>query len=104
MHINVAHTVYIKTPKQTKVINVAFLICQFVFLIMPHCQRNKTVLSDINQQMAAECGESMSWSVQETAALLLAMRNLTDTLHKHQLKGRRMSQRHVCLCVLALSV
>ncbi|XP_073337693.1 uncharacterized protein [Pagrus major] len=35
---------------------------------------------------AIECGENLPWSTQQTAALLLLMRNLTDGLHKHQLR------------------
>lgn len=69
---------------------------------MPPCQRHTTaVLSDLNQQEAIDCGENLPWSSQQTAALLLSVRNLTDSLHKHQLRGRRMSQRHACWCVFS---
>ncbi|KAF7658013.1 hypothetical protein LDENG_00018970 [Lucifuga dentata] len=39
-------------------------------------------------QTAVECGNKLQshWSPNQTAALLLSMRNLTDSLHKHQLK------------------
>ncbi|XP_036980322.1 uncharacterized protein si:ch1073-126c3.2 [Acanthopagrus latus] len=35
---------------------------------------------------AVDCGENLPWSSQQTAALLLSMRNLTDSLHKRQLR------------------
>lgn len=73
-----------------------------LFYVMPPCQRHTTaVLSDLNQQEAIDCGENLPWSSQQTAALLLSVRNLTDSLHKHQLRGRRMSQRHACWCVFS---
>uniref|UniRef100_A0A3B4G2H5 Si:ch1073-126c3.2 n=1 Tax=Pundamilia nyererei TaxID=303518 RepID=A0A3B4G2H5_9CICH len=48
--------------------------------------------------VAVECGENppSSWTAQQTAALELYMRNLTDTLHKHQLKECQGSEPTQC--------
>lgn len=56
--------------------------------------------------MEAECGESPAteWSGQQTAALLLSMRTVTDTLHKHQQNGRRTRHGRVLVGALVLLV
>ncbi|XP_035519788.1 uncharacterized protein si:ch1073-126c3.2 isoform X2 [Morone saxatilis] len=41
-----------------------------------------------------ECGENVSWSAKQTEALLLSLRNLTDSLHEHQLKVRNETLPH----------
>lgn len=37
----------------------------------------------ISQQATAECGQNLSWSGEQKAAVLIAMRSLTDLLHEH---------------------
>lgn len=70
-------------------------------IFFPFCvtlsEEKQTNVFLILLQVVVECGEKLpsEWSAQQTAALLLSMRTLTDTLHKYQLKGRRMSQRCV---------
>ncbi|KAM9364997.1 uncharacterized protein KZ484_011216 [Pholidichthys leucotaenia] len=46
----------------------------------------------------AECGETPppTWSAQRTAAALIYMRNLTDALHKHQLKECQGAEPREC--------
>lgn len=46
------------------------------------------VVSVMNQQGAVKCSENLQMSAEQAAALLLSMRNLTDTLYDHQLKGK----------------
>ncbi|XP_067465309.1 uncharacterized protein si:ch1073-126c3.2 [Thunnus thynnus] len=49
-------------------------------------------------QVVIECGgiPLSEWSAQQTAALLVSMRNLTDTLHKHQLKECQGAEPQKC--------
>ncbi|KAM7385231.1 hypothetical protein PAMP_001325 [Pampus punctatissimus] len=49
-------------------------------------------------KVVVECGENLPshWSTQQTAALLHSMRNLTDTLHKHQLKECQDAEPNNC--------
>ncbi|XP_054456437.1 uncharacterized protein si:ch1073-126c3.2 [Anoplopoma fimbria] len=49
-------------------------------------------------EVAIECGENLTsgWSTQRTAALLLSLRDLTDTLHKHQLQECRGAEPNKC--------
>ncbi|XP_019946445.2 uncharacterized protein [Paralichthys olivaceus] len=46
----------------------------------------------------AECGENLlsTWTSQQTAALLLSMRNLTGLLHQHQLKECQHAEPKKC--------
>ncbi|XP_044069703.1 uncharacterized protein si:ch1073-126c3.2 isoform X2 [Siniperca chuatsi] len=53
----------------------------------------QTLLADL--KVAVECGENLSWSAQQAAALLLSMRNLTDTL-QHQLKKCQAAEPKKC--------
>ncbi|XP_026211456.1 uncharacterized protein si:ch1073-126c3.2 [Anabas testudineus] len=54
--------------------------------VSDNCSAKTQLLDDL--KVAVECGESLlsAWSTQQRAALLLSMKNLTDSLHKHQLK------------------
>uniref|UniRef100_A0A671X673 Si:ch1073-126c3.2 n=1 Tax=Sparus aurata TaxID=8175 RepID=A0A671X673_SPAAU len=45
---------------------------------------------------AIDCGENLPWSSQQTAALLLSVRNLTDSLHKHQLRECQGAEPEKC--------
>ncbi|XP_022603906.1 uncharacterized protein LOC111223887 [Seriola dumerili] len=52
-------------------------------------------------KVAVECGDNLTnltsaWSAQQTAAVLLSMRNLADSLHKHQLKGCQSAEPKQC--------
>ncbi|XP_056250729.1 uncharacterized protein si:ch1073-126c3.2 [Seriola aureovittata] len=49
-------------------------------------------------KVAVECGDNLTsaWSEQQTAAVLLSMRNLADSLHKHQLKGCQSAEPKQC--------
>lgn len=52
-----------------------------------------SAVADFTQKVAAECGEAPSsqWSEDQAAKMLMFMRNLTETLYKHQMKGRKTS-------------
>nr|XP_046257580.1 uncharacterized protein si:ch1073-126c3.2 [Scatophagus argus] len=52
--------------------------------LAPHCSSQAHNLSAA-LTVAAECGEHLPWSAEQTAALLLSIRNLNNNLHKHQL-------------------
>ncbi|XP_070771565.1 uncharacterized protein [Enoplosus armatus] len=62
--------------------------------VLSSCAAEDETLQNCNLQtalfqhlsVAVECGENLPWSAEQTAALLLSMRNLTDTLLKHQLR------------------
>ncbi|XP_076599934.1 uncharacterized protein LOC143328603 isoform X2 [Chaetodon auriga] len=47
-------------------------------------------------KVAVECAESLPWSSQQTAALLLSMTNLTDALHTHQLRECQGAEPEKC--------
>ncbi|XP_074503416.1 uncharacterized protein LOC141774562 [Sebastes fasciatus] len=51
-----------------------------------NCSSQAQILEHLKE--AVECGDKLpsAWSSQETATLLLTMKNLTDTLHRQQLK------------------
>lgn len=81
-----------KKSDHQKVINPsgAFFFCAFLLFAIhfSSCQRNRAAaVSDFIQQVAAECGENPPWSAEQSAAVLLSMRNLTAALHKHHLRG-----------------
>ncbi|XP_029305044.1 uncharacterized protein LOC115019694 [Cottoperca gobio] len=65
-----------------------------------NCNSDTQHLEDLSAalKVAVECGENLlsAWSPVQTASLLLSMRNLTDTLHKHQLKECRSAEPQKC--------
>ncbi|KAI3363483.1 hypothetical protein L3Q82_012094, partial [Scortum barcoo] len=67
----------------------------FIFLIVQKWKKT-SVVSDFGQQMAADCGKTLSWDPQQTASLLLSIRDVTDALHKHQLKECRDAEPKQC--------
>ena len=76
--------------KKRKTQSYVFFVFFFIFVVVVFS--NKTsALSGAHQQVAAECGYTLA--DQRLAELLLSARHLTDALHRHQLKGRRMSRR-----------
>ncbi|XP_038588312.1 uncharacterized protein LOC119913069 [Micropterus salmoides] len=72
------------SKKTNKIINLAADIFNSFKIFPFHATLKTTVLSDIHQQVAAQCVENLS--AQQTAALLFSTRDLSDALHKHQLK------------------
>ncbi|XP_042358584.1 uncharacterized protein LOC121954908 [Plectropomus leopardus] len=62
----------------------------------PKCDLQKTLLNHLKE--AEECGEDLpsEWSTEATAKVLLTMKNLTETLHKHQLKGCQGAEPQKC--------
>lgn len=49
------------------------------------------------QQAAAECGQNLTWSREQAAAVVISMRSLTDLLHKHLQKGRRRNESRIVM-------
>ncbi|KAM3606701.1 uncharacterized protein V6R79_021643 [Siganus canaliculatus] len=47
-------------------------------------------------QGAVECGENLPWTHEQAAALLVSMKNLTDNLHKHQMKACQGAEPKQC--------
>ncbi|KAM9727508.1 uncharacterized protein ACNS7B_018027 [Menidia menidia] len=63
--------------------------CSGAFIPFPESCNSQTQLFQrlsADMKEAAECGEvpQSGWSAQQTAALLIYARNLTDALHRHQ--------------------
>ncbi|KAK9541247.1 hypothetical protein VZT92_001306 [Zoarces viviparus] len=58
--------------------------------LLQNCASQTQLLKRLSADLkgAVECGETLpsAWSPQETAALVLSMRSMTDTLHRHQLQ------------------
>uniref|UniRef100_A0A8C4EJF7 Si:ch1073-126c3.2 n=1 Tax=Dicentrarchus labrax TaxID=13489 RepID=A0A8C4EJF7_DICLA len=73
--------VHIHRVKNIKKTDKKLDITGMVFVCFSSAVRNETHL-----QVAVECGENLQLSAEQTAVLLLSVRNLADSLHKHHLK------------------
>ncbi|XP_072246637.1 uncharacterized protein [Leuresthes tenuis] len=65
-----------------------------------NCGSNTEIFERLSADLkvAGECGETPppSWSAQQTAALLMYTRNLSDSLHRHQLRGCKDAEPKQC--------
>ncbi|XP_070834448.1 uncharacterized protein [Chaetodon trifascialis] len=61
---------------------------------LQNCSSQKELWERLS--VAVECAESLPWSSQQTAALLLSMTNLTDALHAQQLRECRGVEPEKC--------
>ncbi|XP_053189659.1 uncharacterized protein si:ch1073-126c3.2 [Scomber japonicus] len=68
--------------------------------VLQDCSSKAQLLDRLSADLkvVVECGEipPSDWSPQRTASLLLSMRNLTETLHKHQLNECRGAEPEQC--------